>query len=53
MNRPIKDAAVKRLCYGNHDQLRSHLSDFVAVYNLACSLKALKRVTSFESACNA
>lgn len=35
MNRPLKDATVKRLHYESHDQLRRHLADFVAVYNSA------------------
>jgi transposase InsO family protein len=33
MNRSIKDATVKRFCYGSLDQLRRHLQDFVAAYN--------------------
>jgi hypothetical protein len=30
MNRTIKEATVKRFYYETHDQLRSHLADFVA-----------------------
>jgi hypothetical protein len=33
MNRTIKDATVKRFHYENHDQLRTHLADFMAAYN--------------------
>lgn len=34
MNRTIKDATVKRYHYDNHDQLRTHLTDFINAYNL-------------------
>jgi hypothetical protein len=33
MNRAIKDATVRRFHYDDHDQLRSHLTDFVSAYN--------------------
>jgi len=33
MNRILKEATVKRYYYETHDQLRSHLADFVAAYN--------------------
>ena len=33
MNRTIKDATVKRYFYETHDQLRTHLRDFVDAYN--------------------
>ncbi|BCG76060.1 hypothetical protein MesoLj113a_72180 [Mesorhizobium sp. 113-1-2] len=39
MNRTIKDATVKRFYYESHDQLRTHLADFVAAYNFARRLK--------------
>jgi hypothetical protein len=29
MNRTIKDATVKRFHYETHDQLRTHLADFL------------------------
>ena len=35
MNRTIKDATVKRYFYETHDQLRTHLRDFVDAYNFA------------------
>jgi transposase InsO family protein len=41
-NRTIKEATVKRFHYYTHDELRSHLSDFVSAYNFAKRLKALK-----------
>ena len=42
MNRTIKDATVKRFHYDDHDQLRSHLADFVSAYNFGRRLKTLK-----------
>ncbi len=42
MNRTIKDATVKRFYYESHDQLRSHLSDFVTAYNFARRLRPSK-----------
>src|SRR5271170_5759469 len=50
MNRAIKDATVKRYCYETHDQLRTHLRDFVDAYNFARRLKAL---TPYEFICKA
>ena len=41
MNRTIKDATVKRFHYDSHDQLRSHLADFMAAYTFARGLKTL------------
>jgi hypothetical protein len=37
----------------NHDQLRQHLADFVAAYNLARRLKTLRGLTPYEAICNA
>lgn len=51
MNRTIKDATVKRFHYDSHDQLRSHLQDFVSAYNFGRRLKTLKGVTPYESIC--
>ena len=45
MNRTIKDATVKRFHYDTHDQLTSHLTDFVCAYNYARRLKTLKGLT--------
>lgn len=53
MNSTIKDATVKRFYYESHDQLRQHLSDFVAACNFARRLKTLKGLTPYEFACNA
>ncbi len=38
----IEDATVKRFYYESHDQLRTHLADFVAAYNFARRLKTLR-----------
>ncbi|KUM23159.1 integrase [Mesorhizobium loti] len=51
--RTIKDATVERFYYESHDQLRSHLSDFVAAYNFARRLKTLKGHTPYELICKA
>ena len=53
MNRTIKDATVKRYHYETHDQLRSHLADFVDAYNFARRLKTLKGLTPYEFICKA
>jgi transposase InsO family protein len=53
MNRTIKDATVKRFHYESHNQLRQHLSDFVAAYNFARRLKTLRGLTPFEAICKA
>jgi len=51
MNRTIKHATVKRFYYETHDQLRSHLADFVTAYNFAKRLKTLKGLTPYEYIC--
>jgi transposase InsO family protein len=51
MNRPIKDATVRRYHDESHDQLRQHLSDFVTAYNFARRLKTLKGLTPYEFIC--
>ena len=48
MNRTIKDATVRRYHYEDHDQLRTHLADFVSAYNYARRLKTLRGLTPFE-----
>ena len=53
MNRTIKGASVKRYHYDNHDQLRQHLTDFVAAYNFGRRLKTLKGLTPYEAICKA
>src|SRR3954464_6665597 len=42
MNRTLKEATVQRFSYATHDQLRTHLADFVTAYNFARRLKTLK-----------
>ena len=51
MNRTIKDATVKRFHYDSHDQLRAHLTDFMAAYNFARRLKTLSGLTPYEYIC--
>jgi len=53
MNRTIKEATVKRFHYDTHEQLRSHLTDFVNAYNFARRLKTLKGLTPYEAICKA
>jgi len=53
MNRTIKDATVKRFHYDSHDQLRQHLTNFVAPYNFARRLKTLRGLTPYEAICKA
>ena len=42
MNRTIKEATVQRYHYDRHDQLETHLADFINAYNYARRLKTLK-----------
>src|SRR6056297_3516391 len=51
MNRTIKDATVKRFHYDDHNQLRTHLADFMAAYNFARRLKTLSGLTPYEYIC--
>jgi len=51
MNRKIKDATVKRCHYDDHDQLRTHLADFMETNNFASSLKILGALTPYEYIC--
>lgn len=51
MNRTIKEATVKRFHYEDHDQLRTHLADFMAAYNFAPRLKTLSGLTPYEYIC--
>ncbi len=51
MNRTFRDPTVKRLHYGNHDQLRRHLQDFIAACNFGTGLKMLKGLTPCEFIC--
>lgn len=45
VNRTIRDATVRRLHHETHDQLRSHLADFVSVQNSGRRLKTRKGLT--------
>jgi IS30 family transposase len=51
MNRTIKEATVKRYHYDSHQQLRTHLDDFINAYNFGRRLKTLKGLTSYEYIC--
>jgi transposase InsO family protein len=51
MNRTIKEATVKRYHYDSHEQLRTHLSDFLDAYNYARRLKTLSGLTPYEFIC--
>ncbi len=42
---------AKRYHYGSHDQLRTHLADFLAAYNFARRLKTLGGLTPYEYIC--
>jgi transposase InsO family protein len=53
MNRTLKEATVKRYYYETHDQLRSHIADFVSAYNFARRLKTLKGLTPYQHICQA
>lgn len=51
MNRTLKEATVKRFHHETHDQLRSHLTDFVSAYNFGRRLKTPKGLTPYEAIC--
>ena len=51
LNRTIKDAIVKRFHYDDHEQLRTHLANFMNAYNFARRLKALNGLTPYEHTC--
>jgi transposase InsO family protein len=53
MNRTIKEATVNRYHYESHEQLRTHLADFVTAYNFARRLKVLKGLSPYEYLCSA
>ena len=48
VNLTIKEATVRRYHYAGHDQLRTHLADFIAAYNHARRLKMLRGLTPYE-----
>jgi transposase InsO family protein len=51
MNRTLKEATVRRFYYATHDQLRTHLADFVAAYTFGRRLKTLKGLTPYAFIC--
>ena len=51
INRTIKEATVKRFHYDDHDQLRTHLADFLAAYTFTRRLKTLNGLTPYEFIC--
>jgi transposase InsO family protein len=50
-NRTIKEATIKRLHYEDHNQIRTNLADFIAVYNFARRLKTIGGLTPYEYIC--
>ena len=50
-NRTLKGPTVKRFHYDTHDQLRSHLAEFVQDYNVGQRLKTVKGLTPYEAIC--
>jgi transposase InsO family protein len=51
MNRTIKEATVKRFHYDSHQQLETHLADFIDAYNYGRRLKTLNGLTPYEHVC--
>lgn len=51
MNRTIKEATVRLFQYDSHDQLCTHLPDFIAACNFARRLKTLSGLTPYEYVC--
>jgi transposase InsO family protein len=51
MNRTIKEATVKRFHYDSHQQLETHLADFIDAYNYGRRLKTLNGLTPYEQVC--
>ena len=47
----VRQTVSNRQQLKTHDQLRSHLSDFVTAYNFARRLKTLKELTPYEFIC--
>jgi hypothetical protein len=53
MNRTVKDATIKAFHYPSLDVLRAHVLAFIAAYNFAKHLKALRWRTPFQAICDA
>ncbi len=51
MNRTIKEATVKRYHYNSHQQLDTHLTDFISAYNSGRRLNTFKGLTPYEHIC--
>ena len=48
MNWTIKEATVKRYHYDRHEQLETHLADFINAYNYSNCFKTLKGLIPYE-----
>ncbi len=48
----LRSDDVKRVHRDSHDQLRSHLADFMAAYNSARRLRTLGGLTPYDYICN-
>lgn len=48
MNRTLKDATVKRYHSTSHEQLKTHLDDFLNAYNFAQRLKSLRGFSPYQ-----
>jgi transposase InsO family protein len=53
MNRTVKDATIKAFHYPDLDALEVHVLAFVAAYNFAKHLKALRWRSPFQAVCDA
>ena len=53
MNRSVKEATIKAFHYPDLDALKAHVLAFVAAYNFAKHLKALRWRTPFQAICDA
>ena len=53
MNRTVKEATIKAFHYPDLDSLKAHVLAFVAAYNFAKHLKAIRWKTPFEAVCHA
>src|SRR4051812_7725353 len=53
MNRTVKEATVKTFHYQTLESLKAHLQTFLAAYNFAKHLKALRWRTPFQAVCDA
>ncbi|AQS86201.1 integrase [Acetobacter aceti] len=51
MNRTIRQATVKHFHYDSHEQLRTHLNDFMVACNFGRRLKTLNGLTPYEYIC--